>query len=322
MYPTFSSTSKIYGIIFCYFGYNSDVSLNYHTKIVIWGLPNTRHSHRYIHKGFYETFRQLGMDVQWVMDSKNSESAITKGSLVIAVGFASKFLPIRENAHYVLHNFDINSSSKFKKHIKLQVSASGSTGSNIDDSIAKWDEKSRTLYQPWGLPEPAKDWLAPTKALGKKEYWIGAVWNNQLQQGNTKEIHKYQEALKKEGLKFRKVGGTRGFSRNGINSKKAFRLVNKSPIGATVLGNWQKTHGYIPCRAFKNVAAGGLPISNADLRSVFGDSYLFADSVEEIVAVSNEIDYKNKLELNTATKDKLQLYTYERAIQRMIDVLL
>ena len=42
-------------------------------KITIWGLKNTRHSHRFIHKGFYENFIKLGYETNWVDDKPNND---------------------------------------------------------------------------------------------------------------------------------------------------------------------------------------------------------------------------------------------------------
>ncbi len=290
-------------------------------KIVIWGLLNTRHSHRYIHQGFYDSFRRLGLDVHWVSDTSKNTSVVNKNSLVIAAGMSSKYLPLRDDIYYVLHNFDSSVSSNLLKYINLQVIATGANGVKIDDSISLWDKDSRTLYQPWGLPEDPEQWLTPSKSLGKTEYWVGAVWNNALNQGNLSEIAIYRKALMKRNIRFKRVGGTRSLTINGHSSTSAFRLINESPLGAAIVGNWQKINGYIPCRAFKNIAAGGIPISNSDLRHVFGESYIYASSIEDLVELNSGLDYKKRIELNESAKEKLGLYSYNSSLYRMLKVL-
>ena len=231
-----------------------------YSNVVVWGLPNVRHSHRYIHQGFFESLSQSGINVVWVPDSKRYQSAVQKGSVVIAVGFASQFLPIRKDAAYILHNFETNNQSSLGAFINLQVTSKDARGINIDESIAQWDSDSRTLYQPWGLPEDQNKWLKPNKSPENTEYWVGAVWDNSLNQGNLSTIRDYQNGLRNVGLKFKKLGGTRSYSREGLTSEKSFSSVNKSPIGAAIVGSWQKFNRYIPCRAFKNIAAGAIPI--------------------------------------------------------------
>jgi len=290
-------------------------------NVVIWGLSNIRHSHRYIHRGFYESLLQSGINVTWVSDSKRSQSAVEKGSVVIAVGFASKFLPIRKDAMYILHNFDTDVKSSLGTFINLQVTSKDSKGIKIDDSIAQWDSDSRTLFQPWGLPEHQSQWLEPYKAAGKTEYWVGAVWDNSLKQGNLSTIRGYQEALDRVEIKFKKVGGTRGISKRGLTSERAFNLVNTSPIGAAIVGSWQSLNRYIPCRAFKNIAAGAIPISNANFSHVFGDSYIHEESIPKLIDTAINLKIETRKELNAACKEKLISYSYQRAFDRMLEVL-
>ena len=290
-------------------------------KIIIWGLLNTRHSHRYIHQGFYDSFRRLGLDVHWVSDTSKNISVINKNDLVIAAGMSSKYLPLRDDVYYVLHNFDNVESSTLLKYINLQVIATGADGVKIDDSISLWDKYSRTLYQPWGLPEDPQQWLIPSKSVGKTEYWVGAVWNNPQNQGNLSEIETYRKALMKGDIRFKRVGGTRSWTINGHSPMSAFRLINQSPLGAAIVGNWQKINGYIPCRAFKNIASGGIPISNSDFRHVFGESYTYVNSIDDLVELAAGMDYKKRLELNKSAKEKLSLYSYNASLYRMLKVL-
>ena len=301
--------------------YYSQMTPTPYSNVVVWGLSNVRHSHRYIHRGFYESLLQSGINVTWVSDSKRSQSAVSKGSVVIAVGFASKFLPIRKDTKYILHNFDADVKSSLGAFINLQVTSKDSQGINIDESVAQWDSDSRTLFQPWGLPEHQSQWLETCKTLGKTEYWVGAVWNNSLNQGNLSTIRDYQEELDRVKVRFKKVGGTRGISKEGLTSEKAFSLVNTSPIGAAIVGTWQKLNGYIPCRTFKNIAAGALPISNANFSHVFGDSYIYEESLDKMIEVAMNMNARMRLELNSACKEKLSSYTYSRAFKRMLEVL-
>ncbi len=301
--------------------YYSQMTPTPYSNVVVWGLSNARHSHRYIHRGFYESLRQSGINVNWVSDSKKSQSAIRKGSIVIAVGFASKFLPIRKDAAYVLHNFDSDITSSLRTFINLQVTSKDSRGINIDDSIAQWDSDSRTLFQPWGLPEHQSQWLEPHKAAGKTEYWVGAVWDNSLNQGNLSTIRAYQEELDRVEIKFKKLGGTRSISKGGLSSERAFNLVNTSPIGAAIVGSWQSLNRYIPCRAFKNIAAGAIPISNANFSHVFGDSYIHEESLPKLVDNAINMKFDTRKELNASCKEKLISYSYQRAFNRMLEVL-
>ena len=69
-------------------------------KVVIWGLRTTRHSHRYIHKGFYENFKIMGYQVVWVDDREANQKYLEGSNLVIAASIASAHIINNPNNHY------------------------------------------------------------------------------------------------------------------------------------------------------------------------------------------------------------------------------
>ena len=312
--------------------YNHQMDLQVRNRFVIWGFNRVRHSHRFIHKGYFETLKSLGKDVIWLDDHPDNKDFIKAGDVVITVGIQSSFLPINPNVHYVLHNVSPEISDQINNQIKLKVFTNDSSGSKIDESIALWDEKNRMLYQPWGLPELPDTWLSPNLKPSNLENWIGLVWDDELNQGNIRQIGTYKSVLKENGIKFKKLGGTqtisrsgfssRTISREGLSSKKSFAKVNQSAIGAAIVGEWQQQNGYIPCRAFKNVAAGAIPISNSNFTHVFGDSYLYSPSIADLVDVATSLKGREILERSEDCKQSLQKYSYESALKRIIDVLL
>jgi hypothetical protein len=291
-------------------------------RFVIWGLRNARHSHRYIHKGFYETLKRLNIEVIWLDDLEKNRDLIRSGDLIIVVGVACRFLPVNQKAHYVLHNVDGPIVEQILNKTYLQVFTNDSIGEKIDETVSLWNQEEKTLYQPWGLPEPQEDWLAPQVGISRKENWIGAIWDNDLHQGNREQLEWYISALKTHDIRFKRLGGTRSIFKNGLSSRNSFKKVNESRIGAAILGNWQKESGYIPCRAFKNVAAGAIPISNANLTHVFGGDYMHIANIEELVQVSLELDFKKIRSQSNNCKSVLTGYSYERSISRIVSVTL
>ncbi len=291
-------------------------------RFIIWGLQNTRHSHRYIHKGFFDTIKRNDLPVLWLDDNKKNQSVLKEGDIVITAGVACKFLPILAGAHYILHNVESSISNQIYNKIILQVSTHDSNGEKMDNSIAMWNSSENTLYQPWGLPEPSSTWLKPLKERSSKENWIGAVWDNHLKQGNIDAINLYKASLKQNGIKFKRFGGTRSISLDGFSSRKSLDKVNKSAIGAAIVGNWQKKNGYIPCRAFKNIASGAVPISNSNLIRIFGDAYLHSDSIDELVELALNLKASEITARSESCKEVLPLYSYEASIERILSVLL
>lgn len=291
-------------------------------RFVIWGLQNTRHSHRYIHQGFFETIKRHDTSVLWLDDNMSNQSLVKKDDIVLAAGVACRFLPVVTGAHYVLHNVETFLCNQIPNKIFLQVLTKDSKGEKMGNSSAMWSSSENTLYQPWGLPESSRSWLNPSSERTHKENWIGAVWDNEFKQGNKDIIHLYKASLKQKGIKFKRLGGTRSISIGGLSSTKSLHLVNQSAIGAAIVGDWQKKNGYVPCRAFKNIASGAVPISNSNLISIFGDGYLHSDSIDELVELALSLKPSEIAARSKSCKEVLPLYSYEASLKRIFSVLL
>lgn len=290
-------------------------------RIVIWGLRERRHSHRYIHKGFYENFKSLGYETFWVEDELHNQEAIFHPCVVFAADIASTHLLFKPNNQYVLHNFNAPDFIDKKNVLNLQVSTINSTGSSIDSSISLFDETKRTLFQPWGIPEPQDSWMETVKVSRRVEHWVGSIWNNKLGQGNREVMRKYKDALRNFNFLLRIHGGTRGLTREGLSSKKAMKLVNKSPIGSSIVGLWQKEHNYVPCRIFKNVASGQIPSSNGDFEKIFGSTGIFSANLEQLISDVLTIGHREKSSRVLEAQYLLLPYTYKAGIERILKTL-
>jgi len=262
---------------------------------------------------------------------------VQRDTVVLVLGGHAQHLPTEIDARFVLHNFGHEEVRRLpKRFIRLQVFTNGVVAGRLEqDVISFYSEEINTLFQPWGLPESASTFLEYNPNPGSVEFWVGSVWNNELNQGNQSEIRSYKTALGLRNLKFSQVGSetryariTRAlnlkFSKNGdfgLTEAKARNLVNVSPIGAAIVGDWQKQVGYVPCRVFKNVAAGQPVLSNSDFSFLFGDMSRKFENLDEL------IDHRLSLQLSVARRlvaeaqSELQRYTYVAAIERMLRVL-
>jgi hypothetical protein len=290
-------------------------------RVVIWGLKNRRHSHRYIHQSFFDSFQRLGYETVWVDDKAANQKYLEGSNLVFSVHIASEHIVWTPTNHYVLHNYERQEFVGQPNVLNLQVFTRASTGSSVDESIATYDSNSKTLFQPWGISEAVSEWKVPTKYKSDVEFWIGAIWNNSLNQGNAPIMAQYVEALQNHGIKLRRIGGTRSISKSGINAMKALRIVNHSPIGSAIVGDWQRENQYVPCRLFKNIAAGHLPTSNANFTNIVGSAGYFSQDINSIIEHVLALSDETKLELVFKAQNSILPYTYERGIQRILEVL-
>jgi hypothetical protein len=291
------------------------------SKVVIWGLKSVRHSHRYIHSGFYDAFLRLGHETYWVDDSEESQKLLSPGSIVIAVNVASKYLVKVKQVKYVLHNLEPKSLGLDTDYLNLQVYTNNSTGETIETPVIKFDQRSKTLFQPWGIAIPSQNWLSSRETRSSSEFWIGAVWQNDLGQGNKEEIELYKKVLKSNGIQFRKRGGTRWITREGISENKALQLVNQSAVGAAIVGRWQLEHSYIPCRLFKNIAAGAIPASNSNMGELLGISGVFDSQIGSLVDQALGISHQRAIALNEEAKRGIHKFSYENSIMRILQTL-
>ena len=290
-------------------------------RVVIWGLRSNRHSHRYIHQSFFETFQSLGFETVWVDDKIANRKYLEGSNLVFSVNIASEHILWTPTNQYVIHNYERQEFVGQTNVLNLQVFTQSSTGSSVDESIAKYDLDSKTLFQPWGISGEVSDWKLPTKNKSNTEFWIGAIWNNSLNQGNAPIMARYAESLQTHGITLRQIGGTRSIRKSGINSRKALRLVNRSPIGSAIVGDWQRENHYVPCRLFKNIAAGHVATSNANFTNIVGDVGYFSQDINLVIQFVLALSHEAKLELVREAQKTIQPYTYERGILRILEVL-
>jgi hypothetical protein len=291
-------------------------------KVTIWGLKNTRHSHRFIHKGFYENFLKLGYDTNWVNDSPSNEEI--KSDIFFVSGMASQHIKFRKNSTYILHNVNLTDSNlnliyKNKiRYLNLQVYTKDANGEKMDNSNILYNNATNTLFQPWGTPLLPTEWLTYSpKNESSVEWWVGAVWNNALNQGNVHTLKKYRRLLLKHNIFLIKRGGSR-LKLNGVSDSSNSRLIRKSRLGATIVGEWQYNSSYIPCRLFKNLSFGLPPLSNMLPPESFSDKSGFISDLEELVDFALfETEKKREARFKVARND-LEIFTYEKNIQRIL----
>src|SRR5690606_35370582 len=96
-----------------------------------------------------------------------------------------------------------------------------------------WDDKGRTLYQPWGadvLPNDPKP--EPVIPDTTDCYWIGSVWGGRGPdaQGNEAEIDELDAALNRHRLKL---------VRSRATDADQPKLIRASRIAPAIQGRWQ-----------------------------------------------------------------------------------
>jgi hypothetical protein len=291
-------------------------------KVVVWGLKSEINSFKFIHSAFYRNFLDIGFETIWVDNLEKNSKIIERGDIVIAVDVASHYMPVVRNAKYILHNISAEKFHLDRNFLIIQTHTKSATGEKLGIPYVHWDASKRTLFQPWGVPTHPKNWKRPNKSPSSNEYWVGSIWNNEFNQGNAEFIHRYVNALAEYGIKFSRRGTSSRLERRGISESKSMRLVNKSAIGAAVVGEWQRENNYIPDRLFKNIASGAIASSNADFSELFGTrGGVFNSDPKVIIGKVIEMKYSEKVELADWAQERILPYTYHASIQRILNFL-
>ena len=123
-------------------------------------------------------------------------------------------------------------------------------------------------------------------------------------------------------IKFVKKGTNPIFQPKGISEDQASKLINRSIIGAAVVGNWQRENQYVPCRLFKNIAAGVIPSSNSDFSELFPEGIgVFNESPEYLIESILNIRPGDRSSRVEEAQKIIESYTYAESMKRIFSAL-
>ena len=259
-------------------------------KMVIWGLKKQWHTHRFVFQAYYKVFKKYGVPVVWVDDNKKFQNVVEKGDLIFSAGgmhgkmvpekkgLIDYNFPIRDDVFYCLHaELDCLIEKLDKnKYIQLKYYSNEAEAFTKLYEAVHFDQKTRTMYQPWGTNILSDEFKKPTFNKHKFMYWIGSIWNDKNNHGNLVEIAKLKEALKKNGIKFIHMR----FIPNFLNCL----LIRLSRLAPSISGRRQVEINYLPDRMFKNISYGQLGFSNVSkFKEIFKDCIVYDPDMETMI---------------------------------------
>lgn len=294
-------------------------------RLIIWGLRKKWHTHRFIHKAFYENAKKLGYKVIWVEDEKKNASLVKPGDLVIfseaqgkmvpeKMKFQDYNLPIVEGAYYCLHAvkeiFWKSIKPQYLLHLeKYQNDFDNLEGNEVWRTAVYFNSISQTLYQPWGTDLLFEEFKKPVFRKNKFVFWVGSVWNDNLNRGNIHTIQKFKKILNSFNLKFIKVR----FVPDWLN----IFFIRHSRIAPAIAGNWQVEHDYLPCRMFKNISYGQVGFSNVKKFAEILENYNLGGSLEEMVDQVLNLTEPQYTDLVLHQQEKIKDYTYKQSLENI-----
>lgn len=295
-------------------------------KIVIWGLKNKWHTHRFVFAGYYRILKKAGVKVFWVEDDKKNQKIIEKNDLIIMVSgaygkmipqkmtLADYNVPIRDDVYYCLHAENDFFIEKIKPERRLiQNVYSDELGVREHPEIYEavhYDSKTRTVYRPWGTDLLPEEFKKPTFNNHKFVFWIGSIWNDKDNHGNIEEINKLKSALEKKCLKFFHIR----FVPNFIN----VLLVRMSRIAPAIGGRFQVEINYLPDRMFKNISYGQLGFSNIKkFNDIFKDCNIYDENMDAMIEKVLSLNKEQYIELVKKQQEICKRYTLANNINNV-----
>jgi len=251
--------------------------------LVVHGLKTSTHTHRYIHKAIFDTFVFLtknnnSIKVIWCDDLPNDYIYSDEIKYLI---FSSphyetdKYLPIKNNMYYILH-YNIHNaftnkiidrydnllkSNRAVKYVEFRFIPKDEINIKfLNDSKTEWyDSNDNSVHMPWAtniFPEEINNNIKKISLPQfKKEnglVFIGSIW------------HKNEEIMKNTKYICDKLN-INYIHKKITNESEHSKIIREAYIAPAIQGEGHcisETNFYIPCRIFKNISFGALPITN------------------------------------------------------------
>jgi hypothetical protein len=240
-------------------------------NFVVYGFRNNYNTFGHIQEAWHRAlkFKFPDRKVYWV-DEMNPEDADFTNALVLTVNVADlQGLPKRKDCFYAIHNIDETTKAFFEDIRQYSVMNYGlytSTTNLSKDDIEVGFETYLSLQQHeaytsmilrWGTDLFPHEIEAnkPTQVFnqGSREInFVGTIYHN---------VHDpFSKACEENGIKFNGIGGFTGTA--PVSIQENARLVRASYMAPAIGDAYHSKVGYIPCRTYKNISYGCLPLTN------------------------------------------------------------
>ena len=227
-------------------------------KVVIWGhkLKYPINTFAYIHHAWDRAFRHLGYETYWFDNDDSIKGINFANTLFITEGQVDQNMPLRHDCFYVIHYGNPRKYQPlFKKGRCIALDrydADAKKDATPVDSATAYNLSMQTLYIPWAtdlLPHEIDKVKKDIQHVTKHNFiwWVGTIGGKKF--GNINEINPFKKACKEKKLTF--------YNRcTGVSMENNVERIQQSYMAPAIVGTWQRGHGYIPCRIFKNISYG------------------------------------------------------------------
>lgn len=297
-------------------------------KVIIWGHKLHSHTHSYIHNAYYEAFKYMGYDTYWFDKYDNISGFNFENSIFLTEDQAQDGIPLNKSSKYILHH------SKLDKYIDngcdyinlcnyVGPCKDGISFNYSNDEVeygleeltyySFWDEDNKAIYQPWAtsvLPNQIPNEPEPFNN-NNEIYYVGSITPN-----NIKYINEFRSSCDNNGKNF--------INRRRVSEVDAKALITSSYMYPDIRENWHVEVGYVPCRIFKNISYGCIPVTNSEhIRDFFGENSVPYGKPNEMFKVSEAYlsDVNNIEHSKWLINEIKEHHTYVTRIKTLISLL-
>ncbi len=288
-------------------------------KIIIWGhkINEFRHTHSYIHEGFFRAFQKMGYETYWFDNEDDVSSVDFSNTIFLTEGQVDEKIPIRRDCKYILHYCDpVKYKNVIKKCLYLERALTTErdrlkkrANAEILEPYTYLEKDYRgtlgwkIFNEPIGAPAIYMLWatdLLPDEILldslkyerSKDVYWVGTLGSGVY--GNVEEVGPYALAAIRAKHNF--------IQRVDVSAAAHISSIQLSYTAPVIVGKWQLEKGYIPCRLFKNISYGQLPCTNSiDVSEVFDNKIICNKDTHQLF-----FDAQQQVHLNTENRELLK----------------
>jgi len=331
-------------------------------RIIVHGFKTKpSHTHHYIHDAIYKSFeyilskfKELGLvgvniKLLWINDTKKEGMIFAYKKDLNNLIFASphyendRFLPILENSYYLLHH-PISGTSKYDtlfknkkalRYIEYRSPGNDSVKFLNNSKLQYYDQENAAVTMPWATNISYHEVMQNINKIDKRLpfnipngcVFCGSVWMR-----NEKNMDKLKSVCKKLNIHY-----TKGSWKDEDVHQNKIRGAFFAPAiqgdghraGYNERGNLSKF--YIPCRIFKNVSFGTIPITNNkgvyDLFNDAGQFIIYDDNIENLVKKAIEYQTKSLNDYDTYKSNVInnmkyvaENHTYVNRIETMLSI--
>ena len=241
-------------------------------KFVVWGFKNSYDTFRHIHEAWYRALKYKFYDrsVLWLDGDDDISQFDFSNTLFLTMNMVDlSKMPKRKDCFYVIHNTDERVAAAFGGDLS-QYSVmnyglyTSTTKLTSEVEIGMETYFSSQLHAPysctilrWGTDLFPHEIMAnkPTEIYNresKEVNFVGTVYEN---------VHgPFRKACLEKGINFNSFGGFTGQAPVSIEENQW--LVRASHMAPAIGDKYHSKVGYIPCRTYKNISYGCMPLTN------------------------------------------------------------